>query len=154
MAERRKLLDDEDDGLPHPCRMLVVVWPDRRLAFHMVRTRQIALRHFKEDYTHRINMQSGFRLMMLVPPDDRRLQPDVYGYIVFRLEGNSVLVVQIAVADEHRGKGFGRQAMEWMINYAENARCQSIMLSSTLESIEFYEDPPPLPCVYSHGQVR
>lgn len=141
MAERRKLLDDDEEMMgPAPCRFLVVVWPDRRLAFHMVRTRQIALTHFKEDFTGRVNMQTGYRLMMLVPQDERRGAADVYGYVIFRLEDSVVCVVQIAVADEHRGKGFGRQAVNWLIQYTENARCDSVVLGSPLESVEFYEE--------------
>mmetsp|Transcript_148200 Transcript_148200/g.475975 ORF Transcript_148200/g.475975 Transcript_148200/m.475975 type:complete len:1751 (-) Transcript_148200:103-5355(-) len=140
MAERRKLLDDEEDGPPSACRYLVVVWPDRRLAYHMVRTRQLALTHFKEDYTGKINMQTGYRLMMLVPPDERKEKADVYGFIIFRLEDQNVVVVQIAIADEHRGKGFGKQAVDWIIGYAENARSESIILGSPLESVEYFEE--------------
>jgi len=139
-VERRKLLDDDEEGPPQACRFLVVVWPDRRLAYHMVRTRQMALLHFKEDYTAKVNMQSGYRLMMLVPPDGRGVKPDVYGFIIFRLEDQVVSVVQIAIADEHRGKGFGRQAVDWLIHYAENQRCESVVLGSALESVEFYEE--------------
>lgn len=104
----------------------------------MVRVKQMALLHFKEDYSGRINMQTGYRLMMLCTPEGTK--QDVYGFIVFRLDETVVTVIQIAVADEHRGKGIGRQAVDWIIQYAENARCDSVVLGSHLESVEFYEE--------------
>ena len=76
------------------------------------------------------------------------------GYIVYRIvpgshrghsSGGSVglrrtiVVQQIAIAVNHRGRGLGRFALDWLVQRAVDDGIDCIELGSTIESLPFYQ---------------
>lgn len=66
-------------------------------------------------------------------------QSAILGVMVYRFRQNVIHVVQIAIADEHRGRGLGRKAVEWLVQYAKKFNMDAVALSSTPEGVAFYE---------------
>merc|ERR1719362_2332640 len=63
----------------------------------------------------------------------------VLGLMVYRFRQNVINVGQIAIAEEHRGKGLGRTAVDWLVGYAKKFNMDGFALSSTPEGVKFYE---------------
>mmetsp|Transcript_108916 Transcript_108916/g.308024 ORF Transcript_108916/g.308024 Transcript_108916/m.308024 type:complete len:686 (+) Transcript_108916:3-2060(+) len=66
-------------------------------------------------------------------------QSAVLGLIIYRFRQNVINVVQIAIADEHRGRGLGKKAVEWLVQYARKFNMDSVAVGSTQEGLKFYE---------------
>merc|ERR1712032_135677 len=97
--------------------------------------REIGRHAFEEDYVSKVSRRSGHRLVLLT--DDARTE--TLGFVVYRFGESRLVIFQLAVAEKHRRKGFGKKLVRWLVQYAQKQSLKSVGLSSLVEAIPFYK---------------
>jgi len=123
---------------------------DPRVSTLLQQVSALSLGVFDEDCVSA--KKSGWRLSLLArpileedvaisdaPPEDPTV---LLGFVVFRFRPDlgCMQISNIAVPEQHRGRGFGRHLMEWICRYAkQDGSIQLISLSALPGAVKFYQ---------------
>uniref|UniRef100_A0A7R9ZYS0 Calmodulin n=1 Tax=Pyrodinium bahamense TaxID=73915 RepID=A0A7R9ZYS0_9DINO len=107
---------------------------DPTIAKHISDAQAIAAAQFEEDFIKKIVRDSGYRLTMLIEDSTT-----VSGFMVYSYSASVINVVQIGIAEAHRGRGLGRCAVTWLLEHAKKAGLDSLTIECRAEGVKFYE---------------
>eukprot|EP00930_Biecheleria_cincta_P092427 TRINITY_DN8233_c0_g1_i1.p1 TRINITY_DN8233_c0_g1~~TRINITY_DN8233_c0_g1_i1.p1 ORF type:complete len:2246 (+),score=491.91 TRINITY_DN8233_c0_g1_i1:182-6919(+) len=144
----RDLDDDNDDpedpslapevASDHVEFLTDVAAQENRFAVLVNQAKSIASALSYKDVISRVSKRSGYRLTVVTEKGKKKA---VLGFMVYRFRQRAMVVIQVALAEKHRGSGLGRLMIRWLAQHGKNPtnNCDAIQLCSPTGGVGFYE---------------